>query len=882
MKKLGLRINLGIKFTLCLLGFFSVFVFSYQWLLGKTSIPISLIVLGLFSYFLYYFLIYRKIKRLLKSSFSQQLASNNSSDNDEITLLRKKFSEFSNQINKWQNSFSELVSGTKLLTSKFAQSEIIEHGLNIITKEFPGLANSIILLEDGGYPRLKQLPGQELVKFINFDEQSEIFKQLILDKTALIVNDPDTSSFYQKNLFSEEFNSFLLLPIIVENKGKGLLSLAAWEKNFFSEEKTNYFKYLTQYLGVTLENIKLFSQLQEFNQSLETEISVTTQELTQANTKLIRKIKELKILYDIAMSTTSCFDLTEALNIIIERIKELSGVEYASFMLCDDKNQELFFHLPAFNASAEELKKFTLKMSATGSGRLPEPILEIFTKGETYISADVCRESGLLKQLVEHFRIKSLIILPLTSGSTRLGLFFIANYPQNRFGPEDIRLLTIISGRVAEVIGNIKLYIQIQERVDDLVALKEISSTMSSEPNLEKVLSLISQKTAQALSADFCAFMLYDEKTNELVSHSGLMDSNKNWHISLQESSSRAVRTFCEGKIFVSENIHNDPLALDLSPHFPQFYSMLVVPLRVEKESIGLLYIGSKEKQFFTPEQLRLALLISDESAVIIQNAYLYTRLQEVNRELEQLDKIKNNFISIASHELRTPLTTIKGALSLILDEEVGSVNAQQKHFLGIANHSVNRLDLLISELLDISQIQAGQLILKMGDTSVSSILNQIKENIKEQMAQKNLNFFIESKVDQLPNLQCDPQRISQAIENLISNAIKFTPMGGKIVFSGEDTGEFMILKVSDTGIGISSENQEKIFDKFYQIDSSSTREVGGTGLGLTIVKSIVELHGGRVWVESRLGEGATFYLLLPKTKCNPGSNIGLRTEEAS
>ncbi|MFH1260029.1 MAG: ATP-binding protein [Elusimicrobiota bacterium] len=864
-----LRIALGVKQAIFLTIILSLYVFVYKWLFGEVSFLAALSAAVFFSCLSYYFFVYRK----LKSIISKFLPESGASDSligfeDDFTLIRGEFAKRSAQIALWQNTFYELMNNAKLFTSKFGRTEIIDSVLNILAKEFPEALSGIVFLEEGGYQRLKQLSGEELDKIIDFPRLADVFRQFISDKNLLVVNDTALNSFLGNELAQKGFNSLLLLTISLENKGWGLLLMLTPVKNGFGADKINYLKCLIHYLGITLENIKIFMQLQEFNQSLETEISVATQELTQANSKLIRKIRELKILYDIAMSTTSCFDLKEALNIIIQRVKELSGIEYAGFMLYDERSHELYFHQPAFDAAPDVLEKLTLKIPSLEEKPL-DPVLNVFVRGENFISSDICKHEGLIQRLVELFRIHSLIILPLTSGQKRLGLFFIANYPQSRFGPEDIRLLTILTGRVAEVIGNIKLYIQIQERVNDLAALQEISSAIGSEPNLEKVIALVSAKAASALKADFTAFMVYDEKNKELAGRDNQPSENKDWRISLQEYDTRAVRTFCEVKSFISGDIHNDPLALDLSSHFPQCCSMMVAPLKVEQKSIGLLYVGSKERDFFTAEQQRLAMLIADKSAAIIENAYLYNRLQEANRELKQLDTVKNNFISIVSHELRTPLTTIKGALSLVLDEELGALNAQQKHFLKIADNSNNRLESLISELLDISSLEAGQLRLRLAENSVGLILDMVKQNVGDQILQKGLCFDIDPKIYQMPKINCDSHRISQVLENIIANAVKFTPVGGKIIISAEDRKDFVVIKVADTGIGILPENQQKIFEKFYQVDSSYTRESGGAGMGLSIVKSIVELHGGKIWVDSGEGEGSIFYLLLPKSKQN-------------
>ena len=244
----------------------------------------------------------------------------------------------------------------------------------------------------------------------------------------------------------------------------------------------------------------------------------------------------------------------------------------------------------------------------------------------------------------------------------------------------------------------------------------------------------------------------------------------------------------------------------------------------------------------------------------------LYKELQKRVKELTQANKAKNEFLSVVSHELRTPLTSLTGFVCVLLEEEAGAVNPQQKRFLTIIKQSADRLNVLISDLLDISRIESGRLNLHMCSFSLSELLQRSVVDLKASALAKSIELTL--KGDDLPyEIWGDPSRIQQVVDNLISNAIKFTESGGKIDVLLENKGDAMKISVIDTGIGISADEREKVFDMFYQVDASTRRPTGGTGLGLAIARGIVALHGGEIWVESEMGKGSNFSFVIPRKK---------------
>ncbi|HET6922087.1 MAG TPA: ATP-binding protein, partial [Anaeromyxobacteraceae bacterium] len=247
-----------------------------------------------------------------------------------------------------------------------------------------------------------------------------------------------------------------------------------------------------------------------------------------------------------------------------------------------------------------------------------------------------------------------------------------------------------------------------------------------------------------------------------------------------------------------------------------------------------------------------------------------YRELQEKNRQIEEsyrslkeLDRLKSNFLATMSHELRTPLTSVIGYSEMMLEGLGGPLTAEQREYLGIIMEKGESLLQLITSILDISKIEAGRVKLVIQEVDLGQVMRDAVATVMPLARKKGLKVAWEPTA--LPRVHCDREKIRQSLINLVNNAVKFTPAGGRVSLEARPfPGERVGLVVSDSGIGISAPDLSRVFEVFYQVDSSSTREYGGAGLGLAIVKSYVEAHGGQVTVESTVGKGTTFTMVLP------------------
>lgn len=304
-----------------------------------------------------------------------------------------------------------------------------------------------------------------------------------------------------------------------------------------------------------------------------------------------------------------------------------------------------------------------------------------------------------------------------------------------------------------------------------------------------------------------------------------------------------------------------------------------------KRQSDTLCEIKNKE---LTVSQQELQAAQSELLAANDELSFAYERLNQQTNELRRLNQTKSEFVSMVSHELRTPLTIIKEGIRLNLDGTAGPTNDTQKECLNMALDGANRLGRLISDLLDVSRIEAGRLRLAKREVDINKLLENLRDSYKGSMLEKKIALEFNITRD-VPKVFGDPDKITQVVTNLIDNALKFTNEGGRITVAvtekvlmadPEQANGFVEVSVADTGLGIPKDEVERIFEKFYQIGSHLTRQSGGSGLGLSIAKSLVEAHGGKISVQSELGKGSRFIFTLPRYAGQKESEIKIKPED--
>lgn len=405
----------------------------------------------------------------------------------------------------------------------------------------------------------------------------------------------------------------------------------------------------------------------------------------------------------------------------------------------------------------------------------------------------------------------------------------------------------------------------LEHRISYLERIVKVSQMLNSTLSLEPLLQIIIQSATELTNTEACSIMLLDKNTGELrfaEATGGVTEALRKVTVPLDSSIGgyviRKNRPLLIRDVRSDERWHGGvDEALNFATH-----SILGVPLTVRDRVIGVLeVINKKTDEGFNEDDIQIASTLSAQASIAIENARLLDELQQAYRDLSEIDQIKNDFVSIASHELRTPLAVILGYASFLKDNVKGQASEQ----LDIVLNSAMKLRSLIDDMVNLRHIQANDLLFSPTIFPLKQLVQDITKEFSEILSTKQLVLTTKfTPADSPLNLEADRQKVYLMLANLINNAIKFTPEGGRIHINVELKGHKYWIEVIDTGIGIPKSEYDRIFDQFYQVEPSLTRKYQGMGLGLSITKGMVEVHKGRVWVESIVGKGSKFTVVLP------------------
>ena len=408
---------------------------------------------------------------------------------------------------------------------------------------------------------------------------------------------------------------------------------------------------------------------------------------------------------------------------------------------------------------------------------------------------------------------------------------------------------------------------ELERSVDELEALGEVSRTVNSTLDLETVLTSIVRHAVQLSKADAGTIYEFDEAEQVFIPriNYGVSDEfiqamrDSKQRVGVKTVLGQSAERRKPEQISDLMKVQNYPISYMRQT---DFRALLAVPLLRKERHIGGLVVRRKSPGNFTKPIVDLLQTFAAQSVIAIHNARLFHEIEVKGRELQMANKHKSEFLANMSHELRTPMNAILGYTELIIDNIYGDVPEKIKSVLERVGKNGRHLLGLINDVLDFSKIEAGRFTLNLNDYSILDVIQTVYNTVESLAAEKKLSLRLKLPENLTAGIG-DEQRIAQVLLNLLGNAIKFTEEG-EILVEAKVSNESFLISVSDTGPGLSKADQKVIFEEFHQADGSSTREKGGTGLGLSISKKIVEMHGGRIWVDSSLKKGSTFRFTLP------------------
>jgi GAF domain-containing protein len=682
----------------------------------------------------------------------------------------------------------------------------------------------------------------------------------VLTRSVVHVDISKDPEYEHRELVQAGLRTLLAVPMLREGNPIGVIVVTREEGGAFSDTQLALLQTFADQAVIAIENVRLFTELDARNRELTESLEQQT-----ATSEILRAI------------SASPTDTQPVFDTIAQRAVRVCDGTHCVVHRVDGA----LIHLVAHHGlSAESLEAFrrVYPVPLTADTLAARAIRE----GTVIHRPDLLSDpSESVRRLAQVGRYRSGIVVPMLRSGNAVGVISVArNGPDGGPRPyteKEIVLLQTFADQGVIAVENVRLFRELEARtgelarsVEELRALSDVGRAVSSTLDLPTVLSTIVARAVQLSGTSGGVIYEYDEVAQVFqlrASHrteEELVEVLRATPIRFGEGVSGAaalrqtpveVTDIVDPQQYQVERIRSAFMKLG-------YRSFLGIPLLLERRPLGALTVWRREAGSFPPETARLLQTFATQSALAIQNARLFREIETKSRELEVASRHKSQFLANMSHELRTPLNAILGYTELLVDGIYGDVPQKAGDVLVRIDRSGKHLLGLINDVLDLSKIEAGQLELALADYSLQEIVHTVVTQVEPLASEKRLALHVAVASD-LPPGRGDERRLAQVLLNLVGNAIKFTDIGSVRIAAYRD-GDAFVVAVTDTGPGIAEADRRRIFEEFQQADSSSTRKKGGTGLGLSIAKRIVELHGGRIWVESAVGQGSTFSFRIP------------------
>ncbi|MBN1218391.1 MAG: GAF domain-containing protein [Anaerolineae bacterium] len=644
--------------------------------------------------------------------------------------------------------------------------------------------------------------------------------------------------------------SLLAVPIQIQDRVLGVIeAINRLDGRPFSREDEVTLEFIVSSVAIAIENGRLFGQLQ-------------------------RHVQRVEGLLD-ASHALNTLDLKDILDTIVQRASILLVADLTVVYLADYQARQL-------NATAT-FSTSNMKGTPTPSFKFEQGTVGwVFKHQQPLRINDVSRDERFTYISTKSHLISNLISIPLTVKGEAIGVIEAAHkIGGEEFTAQDEALLSAFASQAAVAIYNARLFLETNQRLAEVSTLYTLAQQLTKALALDNIVESSVFILQHALDCSGCCILLRQEDDPEPFllkacsgwpdrAHKGvdldfIIQLSKNllerpnpiYVQNVPEALSTGVLEHSESMEFEEENYKQIQLG-----------SVMMIPLLVKQELLGVLSITDKQPQAFDQAEGRLLTIAAAQISAAIENARLYDHLEQraveleaALQEVEAVNRLKTEFVENVSHELRTPLTFIKAYVALILEEKPENISAEARDRLKIIAQKTEAIIRLVEDLVLLQKIEAKTL--KLEPIAVSQLIAQVADGASAGAAEHNIKLVANS-APNLPEVLVDVARIGQVFDNLIGNAIKFSPAGSKINIMAQQDGQCIKFSVQDWGRGIPADKLDKIFNRFYQVETIAGHEYSGTGLGLTIVKQIVEAHNGQITVESEVNKGSTFSFWLP------------------
>lgn len=644
--------------------------------------------------------------------------------------------------------------------------------------------------------------------------------------------------------------SVIVVPLTIGERIIGALSVQSRAEHAYTQQDLDFFTAVASQVAVAVENSRLYERER-------------------------RRATQAALLNRVAQQTNTILMPEQLLPRLAQVIQQSFGYDSVLLMLVDSKNEQLVLAGKAGPAVEQLSNDYCQSIHQGIMGWVAR-------RGQPLLTNDTSREGRYYNPDPALYSASSELAFPLKISGMVVGVLDIQRKEVNGFDELDVATVETLAEQVSAALQSARLYAETRRRAEEMAALNAIAARLGQSLELQEVLEAAMEEVTRVLDVEASAISLVNEENGELVlqAQRGLRYSHLGMRVPLGEGMSGEV--IRSGKTSISGDISQDPRLAVRDFAREETRAMALVPMHSHGKVVGILSAMSHSPHEFTSRDIALLEAIANQVGAMVQNARLFNELREHTADLEtayarlqELDKMKDEMIQNISHEMRTPLTFVKGYVQLILDDQLGELNDMQRSSLEIVMRKAELLTRLIDDIITLQTLNAKMLNIEVIDLGM--LVRDTMQVHQLKAAAAELALRVDIPLD-LPPAMADSLRVRQVLDHLLSNAIKFSPDGGIITVRLREDGPWLRVEVADQGIGIPADQLERIFDRFYQVDGSAGRRFGGAGLGLSLVKLIVEAHGGRVWVESELQKGSTFYFTLPKAQNSSGNSAETAT----
>jgi signal transduction histidine kinase len=675
-----------------------------------------------------------------------------------------------------------------------------------------------------------------------------------------------------------------VIAVPLTNRGQmiGKVEVEPPAERAWTDEETGLLNAVAQQASIQIQNLRLLDATERARAEAEAASRRFLHENWQSFLDGIHQNEQVGYSYDQSAVTpvVSSVNVDGGIQEVVKLMDEHIGTVYlqpdpARPLIDEDKAMVAAIA----NQVAQQVENIRLLADASRARAEAEEATRRLTREGWQVYTSMQRENEL-GFVYDSNRVKSIVpselpqdigfVQPLTVRGETIGRLAVARLKD--IPPEAAELAAAIAERASIHLETLRLSSELQKRAAELQTVAHVGTAVSTVLNPDELLQSVVDLTKERFGLYHAHIYLVDDSWHTLLLAAGAGEVGRvmvadGWNIPLDHATSLVAGAARSRQSVIANDVYRDKDSAFLSHRLlAETRSEMAVPMIAGDKLLGVFDVQADIVGRFTEEDANIYTTLAAQVAVALQNARLYVQQSATVAQLRELDRLKSSFLANMSHELRTPLNSILGFADVMLEGLDGELTEYMDNDLRLIQKNGQHLLHLINDVLDMAKIESGRMNLNPEKFRIHDVLEEVTSITSTLASEKNLSLFIDQTSDQKIEVYADNTRMRQVMINLVNNAIKFTEKGRIVISANAVDGARVLIKVRDTGIGIPPDKLEAIFQEFTQVDSSTTRKAGGTGLGLPISRRLVEMHGGRLWAEStgNPNEGSTFLVELP------------------